>query len=110
MNRRGLLQLLAGSAAALAAGELLIPSRTIFLPPRGGWPTSRLGMYFGTAWLPGYAEGEPMAAAWRDVRWTLYSGDLVYSGGFTKEYLPHQLLTPEEMEAELRCTTMPRCV
>lgn len=37
MNRRNLLKLLAGSVATLAVGELLLPKRTIFLPPRGGW-------------------------------------------------------------------------
>jgi hypothetical protein len=34
MNRRGFLSAL---PAALAAGELLVPKRTFFLPPRGGW-------------------------------------------------------------------------
>lgn len=38
MNRRGFITLLAGSAATLAAGELILPTRKFFLPPRGGWP------------------------------------------------------------------------
>lgn len=37
MDRRSFLKLLAGSAAAVAAGELLLPKRTFFLPPPGGW-------------------------------------------------------------------------
>lgn len=35
MNRRGFLGLLAGAAVA---PQLLVPERTIILPPRGGWP------------------------------------------------------------------------
>jgi hypothetical protein len=37
MNRRQLLAAFLGSAAAVTAGELLITTRKIFLPPRGGW-------------------------------------------------------------------------
>jgi hypothetical protein len=40
MNRRGFFGLLAGAAAATIALpdiELLVPKRTIFLPPAGGW-------------------------------------------------------------------------
>lgn len=37
MNRRGFLGLLAPAAAVLAAPALLIPRRTFFLPPAGGW-------------------------------------------------------------------------
>lgn len=37
MNRRGFLSLIAPAAAALIVPQLLVPKRTIFLPPRGGW-------------------------------------------------------------------------
>lgn len=37
MNRRGFLGILAGATAAIIAPELVAP-KTIFLPPRGGWP------------------------------------------------------------------------
>jgi hypothetical protein len=37
MNRRGFLRLLAPAAALIAAPELLLPRRTFFLPPAGGW-------------------------------------------------------------------------
>lgn len=37
MNRRGFLKILGGAGVAIAAAELLIPERTFFLPPRGGW-------------------------------------------------------------------------
>jgi hypothetical protein len=41
MNRRGFLQALGGLGVGVVAGaelaELLAPTRTIFLPPRGGW-------------------------------------------------------------------------
>jgi hypothetical protein len=40
MNRRGFFGLLAGATAAAIALpeiELLVPKRTIFLPPAGGW-------------------------------------------------------------------------
>ncbi len=45
MNRRGFFGLLAGAAAtaiALPELELLIPKRTIFLPPIGGWMRGNL--------------------------------------------------------------------
>jgi hypothetical protein len=44
MNRRGFLSLLAPAAAALVAPELLVPKRSIFLPPSGGWPVD-VGKY-----------------------------------------------------------------
>lgn len=37
MNRRGFLSLLAPAAALIVAPELLLPKRTFFLPPAGGW-------------------------------------------------------------------------
>lgn len=37
MNRRGFLSLLAPAAALIVAPELLLPKRTFFLPPVGGW-------------------------------------------------------------------------
>lgn len=37
MNRRGFLSLLAPAAALIAVPELLIPKRSFFLPPAGGW-------------------------------------------------------------------------
>ena len=42
MNRRGFLRLLANASAVLAAGEFLLPQRTIFLPPVGGWACGKL--------------------------------------------------------------------
>jgi hypothetical protein len=42
MNRRGFLGVLAGAAAAIAVPELLIPKRSFFLPPPGGWRPSDL--------------------------------------------------------------------
>lgn len=41
MNRRGFLQGLVGAAAIAATpalAEALLPKRTVFLPPKGGWP------------------------------------------------------------------------
>jgi hypothetical protein len=37
MNRRQLLGLLAAAPVALIVPELLVPKRTFFLPPAGGW-------------------------------------------------------------------------
>lgn len=37
MNRRGFLAALGLAAGAVAAPELLVPRRTFFLPPKGGW-------------------------------------------------------------------------
>jgi hypothetical protein len=39
MNRRGFLSLLAPAVALVIAPELLLPKRTFFLPPAGGWTT-----------------------------------------------------------------------
>lgn len=38
MNRRELLLSIGAGTLALAASELILPSRKIFLPPKGGWP------------------------------------------------------------------------
>ena len=45
MNRRGFLKFLLPTAGALAVApellaEIWTPKRTIFLPPRAGWPSS----------------------------------------------------------------------
>lgn len=40
ITRRGFLSLLAPAAALIAAPELLLPKRTFFLPPVGGWSKS----------------------------------------------------------------------
>jgi hypothetical protein len=40
VSRRGFLGCLAGAAAAIAVPELLVPKRTFFLPPDGGWINS----------------------------------------------------------------------
>lgn len=48
MNRRGFLGLLAATPVIAIAPELLellAPKRTIFLPPRGGWPRD-MSRYF----------------------------------------------------------------
>lgn len=37
MNRRGFLGVLAGATTAIVVPELLLPKRTFFLPPAGGW-------------------------------------------------------------------------
>lgn len=37
MNRRGFLKFLAPAAALIVAPEILIPRKTFFLPPAGGW-------------------------------------------------------------------------
>lgn len=50
MNRRGFLSLLAPAAALIVAPELLLPKRTFFLPPAGGW-----GHYTATDVLMDYA-------------------------------------------------------
>lgn len=39
MNRRQLLTGILAAGTAVAVGEIWTPSRTIFLPPMGGWPT-----------------------------------------------------------------------
>lgn len=47
MNRRGFFAFLGGAAVAAALAPELIwtPSRTIFLPPAGGWTVNQLGDY-----------------------------------------------------------------
>ena len=44
ITRRGLFGLLGGAAAVAATGELWTPTKTIFLPPRGGWHSDVIGM------------------------------------------------------------------
>jgi|SRR6202789_2235916 len=52
MNRRGFFGLLAGAAAGVAVSdellELLTPTRSIFLPPAGGWIATGKGA--GQVW------------------------------------------------------------
>jgi hypothetical protein len=57
ISRRRLLGLVAGGGAAIAA-ELLLPHRTIFLPPRCGWPEPCLAsLIIPREDLPYYADG-----------------------------------------------------
>jgi hypothetical protein len=42
MNRRKFLSLIAAAPAALILPELLLPKRSFFLPPAGGWTQPRL--------------------------------------------------------------------
>lgn len=39
MNRRKFLGFLAAAGAAIAVPELLVPKKSFFLPPAGGWKT-----------------------------------------------------------------------
>jgi hypothetical protein len=61
MNRRELFALLAGAVAA--PSELIVPERTIFLPPAGGWPVRpRWGDKTWAAASYHYSFGAPIAA------------------------------------------------
>ena len=44
MNRRQFFLATLSTAAAIAVPELWVPKRTIFLPPRGGWPSSKIAV------------------------------------------------------------------
>jgi hypothetical protein len=56
ISRRKLLSMLA--AGAIAAPGLLIPRKTIFLPPIGGWPQVAIASFSIPKWLiDGYADG-----------------------------------------------------
>jgi hypothetical protein len=58
ISRRGFLQgLLAAAPAALIVPELLIPTRTIFLPPAGGWVASE----WSVSSLGGYLYSQHLA-------------------------------------------------
>jgi hypothetical protein len=61
MNRRSFLSLLAPAGAALLAPDLLLPARSIFLPPAGGWPADIYGYH--AAFRPAICEGVPQSAA-----------------------------------------------
>ena len=39
VSRRKFLSFLAGAAGAVAVPALLVPNRSFFLPPPGGWPS-----------------------------------------------------------------------
>ena len=56
MKRRQFLQWLGG--AGIAASGLIVPHRSIFLPPMGGWPQVAIGSFIIPKWLIGdYADG-----------------------------------------------------
>jgi hypothetical protein len=57
MNRRGFLSVLAGAAAAIIVPELLVPKRTFFLPPVGGWDVGAFTSGWGSA-IP-YKQPDP---------------------------------------------------
>jgi hypothetical protein len=78
MNRRGFLKFLGGSAVALSAGgialleqEVWTPTKTIVLPPKGGWVAGTYGYsrYEGNGYFPshgalaGYGREYPTMAA-----------------------------------------------
>lgn len=65
LSRRHFLGLLAGAGTALAVGELLLPPRTFFLAPHGGWP--RPDGDFTTANLR-YRYTERFSQGWTDPR------------------------------------------
>lgn len=66
MNRRAfLLALSTAAAAGLIVPELVLPKRTFFLPPRGGWRSEN----YWTAWDPENAPSPPAGdfpAIWMD--------------------------------------------
>lgn len=89
MNRRHFFGLFAGAAATAIAVpelELLVPSRTIFLPPVGGWRS-----------------GNPLLTAQAIARELLavFEANLVFAGEIDREYDPAFLAgsqwTPAEM-------------
>jgi hypothetical protein len=58
MNRRDLFKAMAGGLVAVATTELWTPSRSIFLPPRGGWPLHEVsGENYARAARHFYASG-----------------------------------------------------
>lgn len=76
ISRRQFVGILAGAAAAIAVPELLVPKRTFFLPPPGGWPND-MNRYFTSpyAWYLKMDAAE--AANFRTfVRMRLHDDDL----------------------------------
>lgn len=61
MNRRGFLGLL----AAVPAAVVLVPKRTIFLPPRGGWPVDMSRYLTSKACGSSRPSPTPKAMFWR---------------------------------------------
>jgi hypothetical protein len=87
MNRRSFLRTLALSAGgiALVGPELLVPKRTYFLPPAGGWAVGDVGWQMWrwgvTPAFPELLKGDLMIVDWHDVpvgRHMLYQN--FYSG------------------------------
>lgn len=94
MNRRGFLGLVAAAVPALILPELLVPKRTFFLPPAGGWAQPSLASmwldYVNLIRTPG------MLVTASEV-----STSLVGPGIYERPYGRIELVLPEESDREL---------
>jgi hypothetical protein len=95
VNRRDFLGLIASAVpAALVLPEMLIPKRTFFLPPTGGWAQPSLAQ----TWLEWSEQVRPpgvlMSAA--------VSSFIRIPAVFERPFGIVELVVPEETDAELR--------
>jgi hypothetical protein len=92
MNRRNFLSLVGASAAALIAPELLIPKRTFFLPPAGGWAQPSIA----SLWLDYVNQIRPAG-----ILVTASACTLRKPGVYERPYGHVELVVPEESDREL---------
>jgi hypothetical protein len=95
VNRRNFLSLIAAAApAALIAPELILPKRTFFLPPAGGWAQPSLA----DIWLDFANDVRPAGVAVSvEVNWLIRKAAV-----YEVKHGHVQLILPEETDAELR--------
>lgn len=99
MKRRAFLGLIAAAIpASLILPELLIPKRSFFLPPTGGWAQPSLA----DLWLSYAQEVRPAGVGVTAAMSTIIRSPEI------QEYGPWgvRLLVPEETDAELRARMM----
>lgn len=95
MKRRAFLGLMAAVPAALILPELLMPNRTFFLPPTGGWAQESLAQL----WLDYANQVRPAGVLLRMVPAMVRIPAVYESVGM---HGCVDLIVPEETDAELR--------
>lgn len=90
MKRRGFLGVLTGAAAAIAVPELLLPKRTYFLPPAGGWDGS--GDFTLEGWIKPFPFNEPSPVLFEMLRSLPEIPPLT---GYYVEWIPSRLHTED---------------
>lgn len=98
MNRRGFLGLVAAAVPALILPELLLPKRTFFLPPAGGWAQPSLA----EMWLNWAEDIRPAGVLMSASVSSFIRIPAVFERGLGLV----ELVVPEETDAALRARMM----